>query len=270
MFEQVTNQAVIWKVVSGAFGVFIPILMLVIWKKKMGGKIMPALAGAVIFITFAQILEGIPKLIFFTGNTSIANYVWSHTWAYVLIGCLQAGIFEETGRYFAFRFLLKKYQNKKNAITYGIGHGGMESVIVLGIAGISSIGMAAAINTGTFEQGLGAMSTGQMKSVELQVASLIGYGFATMLIDVLERIMAMTLHIALSVVVFKAVREKKTGYLLLAILLHGIFDIPAALYQCSAISRWFAELLLFTCAILIAVYAGKIYKNLKVEQEISK
>lgn len=265
MLGHVTQQAIIWRMIAGGIGILLPILVLLIWKKRTGSKIKPAVVGAIVFVLFAQILEGIPKFIFFAGVLPISDYVWSHTWTYVMTGCLLAGIFEEVGRYVAFRFFLRKYQDRKDAITYGIGHGGIESILVLGIAGISSIGMAAVINNGSMEQSLANLSMGQARSIELQVAAIVGYGAVRMLLEVLERVVAMTLHIALSVIVFQSVRAKKIGFLFLAILLHACFDIPAALYQCSVLTIGTAEIWLLCNGIIVALIARIFYHKMKGE-----
>lgn len=41
------------------------------------------------------------------------------------------------GTFVAFRFLLRKDRKKRAAISYGIGHGGMESILVLGILSVT-------------------------------------------------------------------------------------------------------------------------------------
>lgn len=107
--------------------------------------------------------------------------------------------------------------------------------MVLGITGISSIGMALAVNQGTLESITAGMNAGQIRSVEMQITALAGYGAVNMLIEVCERVFAMTLHIALSILVFRSVEEKKVSYLFIAGLLHAVFDVPAALYQCGVL-----------------------------------
>ena len=56
------------------------------------------------FVVFAQVLEGVPKAIFFGGGTGVSQYVLTHAWAYTLIGCLLAGVFEESGAILRFVF----------------------------------------------------------------------------------------------------------------------------------------------------------------------
>lgn len=259
----ISDQAIQWKLIAGALDILIPVLVLVVWKGKKKGSILPALAGAGIFVVFALVLEGIPKTIFFGGTTELSRYIWGHPWAYVLTGCLQAGIFEEVGRYVAFRFLLKKYEKREDAITYGIGHGGIESILLLGFGAISSVAMAATVNSGALEQSLTGLSEVQVQAVEAQIAALAGYGAGSMLLEVAERMIAMTLHIALSVVVFRAVKEKKTAYLFAAIALHAVFDVPAALCQCGVLGIAVCELLLLVMGAACGCFAAKMYAAMK-------
>ena len=47
-------------------------------------------------------------------------------WGYALFLGFTAGLFEEVGRYLAFTTILKKRLDWKNAVAFGIGHGGIE------------------------------------------------------------------------------------------------------------------------------------------------
>lgn len=260
MVEQIGNQVILWKAVAGILGAAIPLTALLVWKKK-DMSIRPAVVGAITFFVFSQILEGIPKTLFFVIDSGVSRYIWAHAWAYVLIGCLLAGIFEEVGRYVAFRFFLKKQRDRRDAITYGIGHGGIESILFLTLGAFSSISLIFVVNGGLLEQSLTGMSAAQLQAVELQVSALAGYGPAGMLVDVFERMVAITLHISLSVIVFRAVESKKGSYLVLAIMLHALFDVPAALYQCGVTGMGLTEAWLFVSAIGCVYVATKFWKK---------
>ena len=197
------------------------------------------------FVVFAQVLEGVPKAIFFGGGTGVSQYVLTHAWAYTLIGCLLAGVFEEVGRYLAFRFLLKRYTNRRDAVTYGIGHGGIEAILVLGLTAINNIAIAQLVNSGSIET-----ITNGLTGVQL------------------DQVQAMTLHMSLSVVVFRAVRQRKAGYLGLAVALHALFDVPAALFQCGVLhSTWLVEALLLVLCLGCAAYAKKQYCALQEAEQ---
>ena len=262
MSTMISLQTILWSALAAAAGIGLPVLVFLVWKFKFcrGAKLFPAVVGAVTFVVFAQVLEGVPKAIFFGGGTGVSQYVLTHAWAYTLIGCLLAGVFEEVGRYLAFRFLLKRYTNRRDAVTYGIGHGGIEAILVLGLTAINNIAIAQLVNSGSIETITNGLTDVQLDQVQAQIAAVASFGA--------ERAIAMTLHISLSVVVFRAVRQRKAGYLGLAVALHALFDVPAALFQCGVLhSTWLVEALLLVLCLGCAAYAKKQYCALQEPEQ---
>ncbi len=266
MVTAISSQAVLFSGLAAVAGVGLPVLVLLLWKAKFcrGAKLYPAVVGAMTFVVFSQVLEGVPKNIFFGGSTGVSQYVLTHAWAYTLIGCLLAGVFEEVGRYLAFRYLLKRHINRWDAVTYGIGHGGIECILVLGLTAINNIAIAQLVNSGSIETITNGLTGVQLDQVQAQLTAVAGFGAANLLLGLLERMIAMTLHISLSVVVFRAVRQHKAKYLVLAIALHALFDVPAALYQCGIIHNMpLLEGLLLILCLGCAFYAKKQYAALQ-------
>src|SRR5699024_12503314 len=70
---------------------------------------------------------------------------------YAIYASLAAGVFEEIGRFIGFRFLLKKFRSWKDGIAYGIGHGGIESMLVVGMIALSDIVLSFLIYFGVFD-----------------------------------------------------------------------------------------------------------------------
>ena len=93
MSTMISLQTILWSALAAAAGIGLPVLVFLVWKFKFcrGAKLFPAVVGAVTFVVFAQVLEGVPKAIFFGGGTGVSQYVLTHAWAYTLIGCLLAG-----------------------------------------------------------------------------------------------------------------------------------------------------------------------------------
>ena len=262
-------QTILWSALAAAAGIGLPVLVLLVWKFKFcrGAKLFPAVVGAVTFVVFAQVLEGVPKAIFF-GGTGVSQYVLTHAWAYTLIGCLLAGVFEEVGRYLAFRFLLKRYTNRRDAVTYGIGHGGIEAILVLGLTAINNIAIAQLVNSGSIETITKGLTGVQLDQVQAQIAAVASLGAAHLLLGLADRAIAMTLHIYLTVVDLRAVRQRKAGYLGLAVVLHALFDVPAALFQCGVLhSTWLVEALLLVLCLGCAAYAKKQYCALQEPEQ---
>ena len=230
---------------------------------------MALVVGVIIFAVFALGLESIPKYFLIGNGSSLAQYVTTHLWSYALVGAGLAGIFEETGRWIAFRFILKKHTDKKTAITYGIGHGGIEAVILLSVGAFQYITYAVMINQGVFgtivEQ-VRMVSPDQVEAVEAVAVALTSLTFGNSLIGCVERLFAVIFHISASVLVFKSVREKKWYYFVLAVVLHGLVDVFAAMYQFGVItSIWVVEGLIGAWAVGIGIFAYKVYKGLKAE-----
>lgn len=261
MYE-ITSATFIFLVLTVILAITIPIAMLIVWKLRTKSKMMPAIAGAIIFVVFALILEGIPKAIFFTGDTAVSKYVLSHAWAYILLGTVLAGVFEETGRWVAFRFFLKKYQNKAASVMYGIGHGGIESILILGMTGINYLAIAVMMQNGSIDALIAAAP--QVQSVNDTLAAIAGFGGTDCLLMVVERICAIVLHISLSIVVFEAVRQPKKSWMFpLAILLHMVFDVPAAMFQIGIITLPVCEAILVAEAVAVGVIGYRVYRSLK-------
>ena len=117
---------------AAAFCTALPIILLLVWLKKTGAKAMPFFVGAGIFILFALILEQILHTFCMVLDNPVSRVIKSSVVLYTLYGGLAAGVFEETGRFVAFK-VMKSRASRETAITYGIGHGGIESILVAGM-----------------------------------------------------------------------------------------------------------------------------------------
>lgn len=244
--------------VSALICCLLPVALLIVWRRKTGARLMPALVGAVIFPVFALGLEQLC-------HSLVLNLPIMKTSAalYVLYGSLAAGVFEETGRWTAFRFLLRRHRGRETSVTYGIGHGGIESILVAGISMVSLLVAAVTLATG----GQSALESlfGQA-GAQTMVATLTSNPPALFLVSGLERAIAITLHISLSVLVFRAVREKRPVFYVLAVLLHAAVDCFAALYSVGVFrSILLVEALVLIATLFITFYAVRIYRAMSTE-----
>ena len=80
----------------------------------------------------------------------------------------------------------------------------------------------------------------------------------------LERISALMVQIGLSILVFQAVYVAGKKYMYwIAVVLHFLMDVPAALYQKGAIRLVPTEIILFVYGVLVLALGVKIYQGLK-------
>lgn len=207
-----------------SFGV--PILGLLYLKiKKKAHVIKPFLTGAIVFTIF-QMLIRIPLL-----QNVLSNMQWfielsMNPWLYGLFLGVTAGIAEEVGRYLGFKTILRDRLSFDDGIAYGLGHGGIEAIIILGVTNINNLILAISINNGTYEA-LMNKSNGMITDGLKQ--QFINMSVNNMAMGGIERIFAIILQIAMTLIVLYAVREKKFKYILYAILIHTVIDAPVVI-----------------------------------------
>ena len=241
-----------------AGGIILPLAVCIWWLLTKKEKVTTVLIGAATWFVFAIILESIPKVIIFNPSTSLGKTVLGNIVLYTVIGTLLAGIFEETGRLVAFKTLLRKRTNKETGISHGIGHGGFEAMFLMTVTGIQFIVYAAMINSGTFQAVIDqtAAMGADVSSLEALPAQIMAINPMTGVLNIVERIFAMLLHVGLSILVFNATRRSKIGYYLLAVLLHALFDVPAVLYQQGILNLYVVEAMLavYATVFFVTVY----------------
>ncbi|MEC1177788.1 YhfC family glutamic-type intramembrane protease [Metasolibacillus meyeri] len=151
-------------------------------------NVIPFILGVVAF-SCSQLLIRIPLINFIAKESSTYQF-WSATKPMLILFllALSAGIFEETARWLAMRFFLKTY-TLRNGILFGLGHGGIEAVTIVGIPVVVNYFYI-------------------MQPFQLYMSGI-------------ERLCAMGIHVCLSIFVLIAVRQGKFIYCSYAILLHA-------------------------------------------------
>ncbi len=250
--------------ITAVVSIFLPIVLLIMWRKKMKVRIAPFFVGALIFIVFALVLENISHSIFIIKDSGLSRFVNGNTWAYVLYGALAAGIFEETGRFVAFKFFMKNNDDKESAVTYGIGHGGIESILVVGFSMLSSIFLISTLNSmGGIDNYVALVPEESQDVVRSSLMSLYTTAPYVYLLGAVERVATIAFHIALSVFVFIAVKRPGKWYFYpAAILLHTFLDIFAVLYQRGAITNIIImEAIIIVITLITSYFAYRIYQS---------
>lgn len=164
---------------------------------------------------------------------------------------LSAGLFEEVARYVTFRFWRKDARSWKDGLMVGAGHGGVESLIV-GILFMVNTAFVIGVDRGLFRALLPAEA---LPLLEEQLAALYALRWYEMLLGGVERILAITLHLGLSLIVLRAVQRRQPLWLLVAILWHATFN-AVALVMSMLTSLVIVELILgvFALATLVLIW----------------
>lgn len=145
----------------------------------------------------------------------------------LLLG-LSAGIFEEGGRYIAYRRFATTARQWKDGLMLGAGHGGIEALF-LGILAAVGIVNIVLIQSGSLDATL--IAQGGEEALELarqEIASVIEGPRILLIAGAIERIFALTLHLAASLMVMQVFVRRQIGWLFAAIGWHALTNLFAA------------------------------------------
>lgn len=222
----VSTAAIAAMAVTGLFTLCLPLTLGLFFSKRLRGRWRFFGLGCLVFPVFALGLESAAHALVLGG--ALGQTITGNIWLYALYGGLMAGLFEECGRYLAFRLAARRWQpSGPDALMYGAGHGGIEAVLLAGSAMLNNIILSLALNQG----GLAAVEaiTGPLpEQTRAAVESLASTPAGLFLWSGFERLAAVVLHIALSVLVWAAATQKgKRGLFAAAVGLHALVDFAA-------------------------------------------
>ncbi len=255
--------------VSLVIAIGLPIGLMIYGRAKLKANLIWLVIGAVTFVIFALVLEQIMHTVMLRhlGDTLAGNVLLM-----AIYGGLAAGIFEEIGRFVSMN-LFKKYNlGKQNAFMYGVGHGGIEAIILVGLTNISNLVTSFMINAGTFEASLSLLDEKMKEETLKQVSLLWTLHPSLFFMAGVERVIAIALQICLSYIVYKAVTEHKIYLLLVAIAIHAGIDFITVLLG-AQISVFMLEIILLLIVAIISIIVYKKYKgeeNNKGEQDYGR
>lgn len=245
--------------------IVIPVAFFVFWRRKYKQKtnISYLFAGAVGFLISARVLELGTHYFCIIDDNTVSRFINGNKIAYVLYGTIMAGVFEECGRHIVLKHVMKKNRSRENGILYGIGHGGIEVLAVLLPTMITYLIVAVLFSQGDLEKALASLKiTESTASAALPaVKTAAAFDYTMMAMNVIERILAMFLHIGFTVIVFYGVINAKIICLPAAILLHMLADTFPALYQRDLVPLWSVEVWAAICTAAVVYIAYKLYSK---------
>lgn len=256
MENTIPTLSILAMALSALIAIAVPAALYVIFRKK-GAKHLPFWIGCATFVLFALVLEQIAY--YFLMKTALWTTITNNILFYGLVGGFMAGLFEETGRYVAFKTVLRKKRgNDRNALMYGAGHGGIEAVILLSVSMVMNIVYSLQFNAGVVPA-FGGLEAAQ------QLIDLPSWMF---LVGAVERIAAVAIHVSLSVLVWFAAKNGKRFWLYpLAILLHLFVNAVAVVLVGSGVNVWIIEGAVYVIAAAFVFLAVAVWKKNHVAQE---
>ena len=236
-------------------GIAIPVLLAWWLVEKYHARWSTILIGAATFFVFALVLEALVHRIVLMGPHGAA--IQGNPLYLALYGGLMAGLFEETGRFLSMKFLLKKEPSTSlPGIAYGVGHGGMEMLILFGITMAIYLVIAVLSNAGRMDLLLSTAPAEGQEQVNATVKAIAETTPGSLLLGLWERFSALILHLSLSVLVWAAVRKGGKWLWLFpaAILLHALVDALAVMLK-DNVNMAVLELIVLAVALAVAAIA---------------
>jgi len=165
--------------------------------------------------------------------------------AALLLG-LSAGIFEEVARYLVYRFRLKAKRDRSwaNALMFGAGHGGIESIII-GVWVLYGFIQLFAYKDANLEK---LIPIDQVEIARAQVDLFWSLPWYGAILGAVERAATLCFHISATVLVLQVFLRKKIIWLFAAIGLHALFD-AMAVYASQTWSVYVTEALIVAAGI---------------------
>jgi len=141
-----------------------------------------------------------------------------------LVAGLSAGVCEEGARWLVLRFFLKRARGWREALQFGAGHGGIEAIIFGLLALWTLVQMIVLRSLDLTASGITGDTADQVRAA---LAAYWSSPWYLPLLAGLERVFAITFHIAMAVLVMRAITRRNIGYLVAAIAAHAALDFWA-------------------------------------------
>jgi uncharacterized membrane protein YhfC len=231
--------------------IILPILLAFYLTRKFKLSWKLVLAGALTFIA-SQVLH-IPVVygltaLFNNGTLPAIPGAWTTLFNAILLGLL-AGIFEETARLILFKFSLKTVNTWAEGVLVGVGHGGVEAVLLGALGLVTVFNMILMRNGDLSAFGIPA---DQIELAKQQIAEFWSAPVYMAFLGLIERVFAICLHLSLSVMVLYSVVYKKPLWFWIALLWHAFVD-ALAVYLLPIVGAVGVEGVVAVCAVISLV-----------------
>jgi uncharacterized membrane protein YhfC len=228
----------------GLLCVFGPLILYLIFRKKLSLKFIPFLVGAACYMVFVLLIENQLSSLITGPGSSVYNAMISNPAMYMLYAGFSAGFIEEGGRYLVFYILKKWYSEYGTSVSVSLGYCSIESIFLVGVRFVVYSWLAIDHNSRILA-GTSGINFPELY-LTLSAATPLEYLAAG-----LERLLFTGIHIGLASLVWYSVTKPGTTYLFYSsVLLHAMFIAPAALKEVHVLN---STPLYYTCIAGIAV-----------------
>ena len=255
-----SSLSIVCIVLTFAVSLLLPPAFLVFYalRHKKQGIWSAWLLGAAGFLV-PQILIRFPILAALSRTDGFVAFAQAHPLIYGFALAFTAGLFEVVGRYAVAR-ILQKNLTYNRALAAGLGHGGIEAILITGLAYVSNLVFLVMLHTGGFEAAIA-----QTTAAGGDVTALMNTPWTMFLLAGFERLLAMTCHAALSMLVCYGVHIGKAAPIIFAFAMHVGMDCVASISLVigKGLSQATAYTIIYTLLTAFTVLAIVILKTIR-------
>lgn len=270
----VSNSSIAAMFVTLFISLVLPMIVLIVYalKNRKQGVVGAWFIGAAGFFV-TQIVIRVPILSALSLMPGFVAFAENHYVVYSLMLGLTAALFEVAGRYASAKIMSKNLTFTRG-FAAGLGHGGIEAMVLIGMTYVSNLLYVVMINTGAIEgviaqtEAMGVDAT----QVYALVDTLVNGPAYVYLLSGYERILAMIGHVAMTLVVFYFMsKEEILKGIGICVLYHFVMDSMVGIlgglatpYLGSVISQNVSYVITYVFLTAMAVVAVIAIRKIKV------
>jgi len=236
--------------VSALIDIGAPLALAVFIARRWQGRWRYWGVGILVFL-LSQVVTRVPVMLWIQTRPPVMEALQQPYWfwSFLFVAALTAGLFEEGGRWLAFRFLVPPGERQwRTALMLGAGHGGLESALIglLALAGL--IGYL--VITQWEPEAFGSAAP-QIEAARQQFAGMQGW---EPLLGGWERLGALLIQLGLTVLVLQAFLRGRRWWWY-AVAAHTVVDFTTPAVLRLAAERGWAQAGMLLAEGLVGVYA---------------
>ena len=245
-----------------SYSFILPLMLLFIFKKRFRGHIKPFFIGMLAYGAFSFCIVNIVNglLLQFVDSSSFSTPL-----IFIYSLCIQivSVLIGQAGKYYTLRVLkndpkAKQYALRGDALEYGVGFGGLELLMTVGIAMASYFSYAAILNGGQAQELLDSMSGVDRENVQAIFDMLLATTPGDYVHTLLQGLAMFLFQIGSSLLVFRAIfgsGSNDKAYFRLSIIFHIIMVIPSCLINAGIVTTpWFQTITMVVFGVAVLYY----------------
>ncbi len=209
-----------------ALMVILPIIVAIIIRRRTSAPWRFFFIGAVTFILSQVFHIPFNWVVQRTGVLPSDLSSWGNLLVVATFLGLSAGVFEETARYLTYRYWAKDARSWSRGMMLGAGHGGIEAILLGGLAAVSVASLIFTVNS---EIAMNAIPADQRELVTGALDEIVALPWYGLLLGAVERVFAIAAHLAMSVMVLQVFLRRSIRWLFAAIAYHALFNMAAVI-----------------------------------------